>query len=238
MIQLIPPKPFQPSHNQPNPNQPNPNQPNPNQPGHSPPTHHLSHPHPPMPKSASLRTLPLEPEETHRIQRLDRGRVVVFIDGASLFYAAMQMEIEVDYHRLLGCLMSGGRLVHAHFYTGVDPANEKQKGFLYWMQCNGYRVVAKELVQSTTGSAKKVSLNVEIAVDLVRLSPYCDTMILVSGDGDLTCALDFVTYQGVQTEVVGLRSMTSENLINVADYYTDLATIKQDIQKRSMPAHL
>ncbi|NJO80416.1 MAG: NYN domain-containing protein [Cyanobacteria bacterium RM1_2_2] len=170
--------------------------------------------------------------EYQGIERHDRGRVVVFIDGASLFYAAMQMEIEVDYTRLLSRLIQGGRLIHAHFYTGVDPNNEKQKGFLYWMQCNGYRVVAKDLVHSTTGSSKKANLNVEIAVDMVRLAPYCDTMILVSGDGDLTCALDFVTYQGVQTEVVGLRSMISEHLINVADYYTDLLTIRQDVQKR------
>lgn len=167
--------------------------------------------------------------------QLDRGRVIVFIDGASLFYAAMQMEIEVDYTRLLTHLVSCGRLIHAYFYTGVDPSNEKQKGFLYWMQCNGYRVITKDLVQSVTGS-KKVSLNVEIAVDMVRLAPYCDTMILVSGDGDLTCALDFVTYQGVQTEVVGLRSMISEQLINVADYYTDLVTVKEGIQKVSSNA--
>jgi uncharacterized LabA/DUF88 family protein len=170
------------------------------------------------------------------IERVDRGRIVVFIDGGSLFYAAMQMEIEVDYMRLLGQLTNGGRLIHSYFYTGVDPSNEKQKGFLYWMQCNGYRVITKDLTQTTVGSkptgSKKVSLNVEITVDMMRLSPHCDTMILVSGDGDLTCALDFVTYQGVQTEVVGLRSMISENLINVADYYTDLATIRQDIQKR------
>jgi uncharacterized LabA/DUF88 family protein len=165
------------------------------------------------------------------IERLDRGRVVVFIDGASLFYAAMQMEIEVDYTRFLSRLVSGGRLIHAHFYTGVDPVNEKQKGFLYWMQCNGYRVIAKDLVQSTNGS-KKVNLNVEIAVDMLKLAPHCDTMILVSGDGDLTCALNHVTYQGVQTEVVGLRSMISEQLINVADFYTDLMSIRQDVQKR------
>ena len=165
------------------------------------------------------------------IERLDRGRVVVFIDGASLFYAAMQMDIEVDYNRLLGHLIDGGLLVHAHFYTGVDPNNEKQKGFLYWMQCNGYRVVAKDLVP--TAGSKRANLNVEIAVDMMRLTPHCDTMILVSGDGDLTSVLNFVTYRGVQTEVVGLRSMISEQLINVADYYTDLAMIRQQIQKRA-----
>jgi uncharacterized LabA/DUF88 family protein len=208
MIQLIPPKPYQQQHSR---------------------------------RSKQADSGQLAPVEQSTVERLDgrspisdRGRVVVFIDGASLFYAAMQMEIEIDYTRLLDRLLSGGRLIHAHFYTGVDTANEKQKGFLYWMQCNGYRVVAKDLQQSTAGShSKKVSLNVEIAVDMVRLAPYCDTMILVSGDGDLTCALDFVTYQGVQTEIVGLRSMISEQLINVADFYTDLAMIRQEIQKRS-----
>lgn len=155
---------------------------------------------------------------------------MVLIDGASLFYAAMQMEIEVDYSRLLGRLINGGQLVHAHFYTGVDPNNDKQKGFLYWMQCNGYRVISKDLTQSA--GSKKANLNVEIAIDMMRLAPYCDTVILVSGDGELTPALNFVTYQGVQSEVVGLRSMISEQLINVADYYTDLAMIRQQIQKR------
>lgn len=200
MVQLIPPRPFQPDNN-----------------GHS--------------DSLKRQTTTVSAEYAG-FERADRGRVVVFIDGASLFYAAMQMEIEIDYTRLLDQLIQGGRLIHAHFYTGVDPTNDKQKGFLYWMQCNGYRVVTKDITQSPIGS-KKANLNVEIAVDMVRLAPYCDTMILVSGDGDLTCAFDFVTYQGVQTEVVGLRSMISEHLIDVADYHTDLASIRQAIQKNS-----
>ena len=78
-------------------------------------------------RSAAPTPLAAAPEY-QSVERLDRGRVVVFIDGASLFYAAMQMEIEVDYTRLLSRLIQGGRLIHAHFYTGVDPSNEKQKG--------------------------------------------------------------------------------------------------------------
>jgi uncharacterized LabA/DUF88 family protein len=142
----------------------------------------------------------------------------------------MQMEIEIDYSRLLGRLTNGGHLIHAHFYTGVDPNNDKQQGFLHWMRCNGYRVISRDLTQMS--GSKKANLNVEIAIDMMRLVPYCDTMILVSGDGELTPALTFITNQGVQSEVVGLRSMISEQLINLADYYTDLAMIRQQIQKR------
>lgn len=162
--------------------------------------------------------------------RLDRGRIVVFVDASSLFYGALQLEIEVDYTKLLSYLTRGGRLIHAFFYTGIDPANEKQKGFLQWMQHNGYRVIMKELTQSSDGF-RKANLNVEIAVDMLKLANYCDTAILLSGSGELTYAVNFLTYQGIQTEIVCLRSMTSDSLINVADYYIDLAAIKQDVEK-------
>jgi uncharacterized LabA/DUF88 family protein len=40
-----------------------------------------------------------------------------------------------------------------------------------------------------------------------------------------------IAYQGVQIEVVSLSSMTSESLIDVADCYTDLDEIREEIQK-------
>jgi uncharacterized LabA/DUF88 family protein len=58
-----------------------------------------------------------------------------------------------------------------------------------------------------------------------------DTAVLVSGDGDLAYAVDAVSYRGVRVEVVSLRSMTSDSLINVSDRYIDLENVKEEIQK-------
>ncbi|MCH2543579.1 LabA-like NYN domain-containing protein [Candidatus Atelocyanobacterium thalassae] len=162
----------------------------------------------------------------------NRGRVAIFIDGSNLFYAALQLGIEIDYTRLLYRLTEGSRLLRAFFYTGVDRTNEKQQGFLLWMRRNGYRVIAKDLVQLPDGS-KKANLDVEIAVDLMALVGSYDTAIIVSGDGDLAYAANSVSYRGARVEVVSLRSMTSDSLINVADHYIDLDQIKEDIQKTS-----
>jgi uncharacterized LabA/DUF88 family protein len=159
----------------------------------------------------------------------DRGRVVILIDGANLFYAASHLGIEVDYVKLLRCLTYQGKLIHAFFYTGIDGTNDKQRGFLNWMRCNGYRVVMKELVQFADGS-KKANLNVEIAIDMLALAKHCDTVVLVSGNGDLAYAANAIAYQGVQIEIVSLRNMTSDRLISVADYYLDLETIRSEIQ--------
>lgn len=160
----------------------------------------------------------------------NRGRVAIFIDGSNLFYAALQLGIEIDYSKLLYRLTGGSRLLRSFFYTGVDRTNEKQQGFLLWMRRNGYRVIAKDLVQLPDGS-KKANLDVEIAVDMMALVGSYDTAILVSGDGDLAYAVDAVSYRGARVEVVSLRAMTSDSLINVADRYIDLEQIQTDIQK-------
>ncbi len=160
----------------------------------------------------------------------NRGRVAIFIDGSNLFYAALQLGVEIDYTKLLYRLTAGAKLLRAFFYTGVDRTNEKQQGFLLWMRRNGYRVIAKDLVQLPDGT-KKANLDVEIAVDLMALVDYYDTAVLVSGDGDLAYAVDAVSYRGARVEVVSLRSMTSDNLINVADRYIDLEQIRDDIKK-------
>ncbi|MEL6135865.1 MAG: NYN domain-containing protein [Cyanobacteria bacterium J06626_23] len=174
----------------------------------------------------TLKTVCLSPPET-------RGRVAVFIDGASLFYAALQLGIELDYSRLLAALVGEARLLRAFFYTGVDNNNEKQQGFLMWMRRNGYRVVAKPLLQMPDGS-KKTNLDVEMAVDMLTLTDHYDTAIVVSGSGNLARAVDAVSYQGARIEIVSLRAMTSDGLINVADSYLDLETLQADVQKQNL----
>jgi uncharacterized LabA/DUF88 family protein len=161
----------------------------------------------------------------------ERNRVAIFIDGANLFYAAMQLNLEIDYAKLLRCLTKDRQLIRAYFYTACDSGNDKQQGFLLWMSRNGYRVITKELIQFPDGS-KKANLDIEIAVDMLTLARHCDTIVLLSGDGDLAYAVNSIAYQGVQVEVVSLSSMTSDSLINVVDSYTDLVEIKGEIQRK------
>jgi uncharacterized LabA/DUF88 family protein len=168
--------------------------------------------------------------EKYNINPGDRGRVIVFIDGSNLFYAASDLEIEIDYIKLLNYLVDNASLVHVLFYTGNDPTNEKQCKFLKWMSYSGFRVVAKAVAQAPN-SGKKANLDVEIAVDMMLMARYCDTAVLVSGDGDFAYVVVAIANQGVRVEVVGLRSMTSSALIDVANCYVDLADIQQTVKK-------
>ncbi|HLO83827.1 MAG TPA: NYN domain-containing protein [Nostocaceae cyanobacterium] len=190
----------------------------------------------PPPVKTGIRGRDTKPQETVNshltADDLNRGRVAIFIDGLNLFHTALQLGIEIDYVKLLCRLTKSSRLLRAFFYTGTDTNNEKQQGFLLWMRRNGYRVVTKDIV-AVAESYKKPNLNVEIAVDMITLAPYYDTAVLVSGDGDLAYAVHAVCNLGSRVEVIGLQTMTSDTLIDVADYFIDFDSIKQHIQKDS-----
>lgn len=157
-------------------------------------------------------------------------RIAIFIDGSNLFYAASHLNIEVDYRRLLSSLVRGRRLLRAYFYTGVDPQNEKQRGFLLWLNRHGHRVVSKELSHMPDGS-RKANMHVEMAVDMMRIAEYCPTLTLLGGDGNLAYALKVLSQRGTCIEVVSLQSMTSDSLIDLADSYRDLADLRDEIKR-------
>jgi uncharacterized LabA/DUF88 family protein len=172
----------------------------------------------------------LELNDLPTLAHKSRGRVAVFIDASNLFYAAQELNITVDYDKLLCQLVNGSKLLRAFFYTAVDSTNSKQQGFLLWLRRHGYRVIAKELISLPDGT-KKANVEVEMAVDMLDLAPYYDTAILVSGNGALTYAVNAVSYLGVRVEIVSLRSMTSDSLLSMADVHIDLQQIKEQIQK-------
>ncbi|HEY9798355.1 MAG TPA: NYN domain-containing protein [Leptolyngbyaceae cyanobacterium] len=160
----------------------------------------------------------------------NREIVAIFIDGSNLFYSALKLGIEIDYIKLLESLTNEKSVLGTFFYTGIDPTNEKQKQFLLWMRRNDYRVISKDLCELPDGS-KKANINVEIAIDMLSLVNSYDRAILVSGDGDLSYVVDKISSQGVRVDVISLREMTSDSLINVADRYIDLEDIKENIKK-------
>jgi uncharacterized LabA/DUF88 family protein len=161
-----------------------------------------------------------------------KHRIAILIDGASLFYAALQLQIEIDYLKLLAHLKNDRPLLRAYFYTGIDRANDRQQGFLLWMRRNGYRVFTKDLITLPDGS-RKANMDVEMAVDMLMLGNYCDTLVLLSGTGDLNYAVDALSYRGVKIELFSLRANTNEQLINLADRFIDLNDIKNLIRKTS-----
>jgi uncharacterized LabA/DUF88 family protein len=159
-------------------------------------------------------------------------RAVILVDGNSLFKAASHMQIEIDYEKLMRVLIGDRKLMQALFYTGANPGNQKQMAFLRWMRNHGYRVVQKELTQAPDGS-RSADLSVEIAIDLLRMAELTETIVLVTQDEQLTYAAETIVRNGVILELVGLRSLSHERLVDLADRFIDLTAIQTLIQRES-----
>ena len=72
------------------------------------------------------------------------------------------------------------------------------------------------------GGAIKGDWDVGLTIDVVRLLPLLDAVVLVSGDGDYVDLLDYVRGHGRRTEVIAFKKTTSSRLIEEADEFTDL----------------
>lgn len=170
-----------------------------------------------------------------RPHRNHQERIAIFIDGANLYHTAKALRVDLDYLQLLSVLQAKSSTCQAFFYTGVNSNDSQQKQFLSWLQNNGYQVISKEIIQRTDGSMK-ANLDVELALDLVKLANSYDTAILVSGDGDFRYAVQTVQSQGKRVEVASFASSTSETLVKTADAYLGLDSIFNQKYSPSQPS--
>lgn len=168
-----------------------------------------------------------------RPHRHHQERIAIFIDGANLYHTAKALGVDLNYLQLLSVLQAKSSTCQAFFYTGVNSNDSQQKQFLSWLQNNGYQVISKEVIQRTDGSMK-ANLDVELALDLVKLANSYDTAILVSGDGDFRYAVQTVQSQGKRVEVASFATSTSKTLVQTADAHLELDCIFNQIYS---PAH-
>jgi uncharacterized LabA/DUF88 family protein len=151
-------------------------------------------------------------------------RVAIFLDVPNLIYAADQLNVKVDFGKLLDYLTEGRQLVRATAYAPItdDPQTrfEKQR-FVEPVINHGYKIVTKPWKRFNDGSMK-ANFDIELAVDILTMSDRLDIVVLLSGDGDFRRVCELVESKGVRVEVVSFAQSTAMELRAVADQYTDL----------------
>lgn len=170
-------------------------------------------------------------------------RVAVFIDGANLYQAAKALGFDIDYKRLLRCLSQDCRFVRAYYYTALLDEQEYSpiRPLVDWLDYNGYTMVTKPLkdfTQSTGRRKFKGNMDVEIAVDIMEITPHVDHIVLISGDGDFRRLVEAVQRRGVRVTVIStIRTqppMVADELRRQADHFLDLTEL-QDLIAREYP---
>lgn len=148
-------------------------------------------------------------------------KVGVFIDVQNLYYSARSLyQAKVNFGEILKTAVADRKLVRAIAYAIKADLPEEQS-FFDALENLGIEVKTKEL-QTFISGVKKGDWDVGITVDILKLAPKLDAIVLCSGDGDFELLLHHAKVEGCRVEVISFGRSTSGKLIEEADDFIDL----------------
>jgi uncharacterized LabA/DUF88 family protein len=154
-------------------------------------------------------------------QQHKEQRVGVFVDVQNMYYSAKNLyQCKVNFGKILVEGVAGRKLIRAFAYViKADVGAEKE--FFGALEKIGFEVREKDL-QIFYGGSKKGDWDVGLCMDVVRMIPKMDVLVLVSGDGDYTDLLEYARSQGVKAEIIAFGRTMSSKLNDLADYIIDM----------------
>jgi uncharacterized LabA/DUF88 family protein len=165
-------------------------------------------------------------------------RIALFIDGANLYATAKSLGFDIDYKRLLQLFRQKGQLIRALYYTALAEEQEYSsiRPLIDWLDYNGFTMVTKPTKEftDTTGRRKiKGNMDIELAVDAMRLADNLDHIVLFSGDGDFRSLVAALQQKGKRVSVISTLQtqppMVADELRRQADQFIDLAELENQI---------
>ncbi|MEM7276731.1 MAG: NYN domain-containing protein [Pseudomonadota bacterium] len=145
--------------------------------------------------------------------------VGLFVDVQNVYYTCRQIhKANFDYNAFWQRATQDRELVCAVAYA-TDRGDPQQEKFQNILKAIGFEVKLKPMVQRRDGSAK-ADWDVGIALDIFEAAANCETVVLVSGDGDFEILLNRVRDRfNTRSEVYGVRQLTANPLIAAADKF-------------------
>jgi uncharacterized LabA/DUF88 family protein len=183
---------------------------------------------------------------------LARLPTIAVLDGPHLYAATRSLGWDVDYRQFATWLdeataAAGSTNLRRLVYCTAlpdDSGSDRHNpllGLVRWLGFNGYIVrskVAREWADPETGRRRvRSSSAVELTVAAVEAAEHVAQLVLVTGDGDMTSAVEYVQRRH-GTRVVSISTvkapdgpMIAESLRAQADAYLDLADLKGQFGK-------
>lgn len=168
-------------------------------------------------------------------------RILLLIDGANLYAACRQLNIEVDYSKLLAEFRSKGIMLRANYYTILADKEDNfspVRPLVDWLAHNGFSVVKKLVREFTDTDGRKRakgSMDVDITIDALELAPYVDHIVLFTGNGDFRRLVEVLKAKGKRVSIVSTAEtqppVASEELRKEADNFIEIMKISDRITR-------
>ena len=119
-------------------------------------------------------------------------KVNIYIDGNNLYRAATELGFKIEYKKFYGWLRQKYHPTHVYLFIGLIPS---RTSFYQYLQECGFILVFKQTI-SVSGVVKG---NCDAELVLKTVSDFYtkayDSCILITGDGDFGCLVEFLQTQ-------------------------------------------
>jgi uncharacterized LabA/DUF88 family protein len=167
-------------------------------------------------------------------------RTFAFIDGPNLHATVRALGFEIDYRKLLEHLRSQGQFIRVLYYTAIveDQEFSTFRPLADWLDYNGYTMVTKPARGYTDSTGRRrfrTSMDVELAVDAMRLADKADHIILFSGEQSFASLVAALQQMGKRVTVVSTietqPAMVADELRRQADHFVDIDQLQGQIAR-------
>ncbi len=128
----------------------------------------------------------------------------------------------VDYTCLIKCLAKGRQVTVIRAYDQISGSNPEQKKLHADLRREKVRIIIPK--GNCANPTKQIGVDVQLATDVVTsaIRSSCDTILIVSGDGDFIPVIDSVKASGKKVEFAAFSGFANMSLIDETDYFTYL----------------
>ena len=114
---------------------------------------------------------------------------------------------------------------------GATGGMSSEASFFEALEKAGLELRMKDL-QIYAGGLKKGDWDVGLTVDVIRMMPFLDVIILVTGDGDYIPLVNYVKWAGGRVvEIASFRRSASSKLVEAADEFVNIEGLPRAIMK-------
>jgi uncharacterized LabA/DUF88 family protein len=174
---------------------------------------------------------------------MNTEKVYAFIDSQNLNLGVRSARWELDFKKFFIYLKDKYKITKAYLFIGHVIGNEKLYTFL---QEAGYDVIFKPTLEYTVKGEKSTKGNVdaELVMHTMIQFPNFDKAIIVSGDGDFYCLIEYLKNQNKLLKIIVPSYKFSSLLRKFAEYTTSIQLVKKKVafrrwvkkEKRDIPS--
>ncbi len=157
-------------------------------------------------------------------------KIYAFIDSQNLNLGVRSQGWVLDFSRFFVYLQDKYKVNKAFMFIGFIP---KYKGMYISLEKSGYTIIYKPVVESRQAITKtKGNVDAELVLHSMIEYPRYDKAIIVSGDGDFHCLVEYLLKKKKLEKIIVPNKKYSSLLRKFGNFIVNIDLFREKLQKK------